>query len=289
MTCLRIILLLVELILSLKNRTILLLQNYGQVFCAFDEQDFGNISFGVDNGIEKRFIKYAGAKTVAYKGDISSAIERLKKAMSVYKALKHPSLVELIKHFETTDGYVAIFKWVDGECLYAHWNFEKYPKYTHPRSPTYRYRNLPLEKRLDSLDVIFEFHQFVADNGYVAIDFYDGSVIYNFETDTTIICDIDHYEKEPFQNNMGRMWGSSRFMSPEEYEFGAVIDQVTNVFNMGAFTFEVLGNSRDHSFENWNAGKALYEVAMKATCPNRGQRYQSIAEFRDQWKRARCE
>ena len=32
---------------------------------------------------------------------------------------------------------------------------------------------------------------------------------------------------------MGRLWGSSRFMSPEEFELNAIIDSRTNVFNMG--------------------------------------------------------
>lgn len=33
-----------------------------------------------------------------------------------------------------------------------------------------------------------------------------------------MICDIDFFRKSPAVNDMGRMWGSARFMSPEEYE-----------------------------------------------------------------------
>lgn len=40
---------------------------------------------------------------------------------------------------------------------------------------------------------------------------------------------------------MGRLWGSSRFMSPEEIELGAKIDERTNVFNIGAIAFGLLG------------------------------------------------
>lgn len=32
----------------------------------------------------------------------------------------------------------------------------------------------------------------------------------------------------------GRMWGSLLFQSPEEYEVGTVIDEITNVYTMGA-------------------------------------------------------
>jgi serine/threonine-protein kinase len=47
------------------------------------------------------------------------------------------------------------------------------------------------------------------------------------------------------------MWGSSRFMSPEEFELGATIDGSTNVFTMGAVSFELLGNNYNRSIEEW--------------------------------------
>lgn len=37
--------------------------------------------------------------------------------------------------------------------------------------------------------------------------------------------------------DMGRMWGSSLFQAPEEYEVGAVIDEITNVYTAGATAF----------------------------------------------------
>lgn len=57
---------------------------------------------------------------------------------------------------------------------------------------------------------------------------------------------------------MGRFWGSSRFMSPEEFKLGVVIDEKTNVFNMGAMAFSLLGGELDRSFSKWDAGKPCY-------------------------------
>lgn len=85
---------------------------------------------------------------------------------------------------------------------------------------------------------------------------------------------------------MGRMWGSSRFMSPEEFELGAPIDAVTNVFNMGAMAFALLGGELDRSFERWDAGEALYEVVIRAVNPDRSQRYTSVAELSLAWNKA---
>ena len=85
------------------------------MFCVFDEQDSGNIGFGVGAGAEKLFVKYAGAKPVDYSGDPEDAVERLKKAMPVYHAPRHWALVELREHFGVNEGYAAIFDWFPGE------------------------------------------------------------------------------------------------------------------------------------------------------------------------------
>lgn len=121
------------------------------------------------------------------------------------------------------------------------------------------------------------------DSDYIAIDFYDGSVIYDFDMHKTTICDIDFYEKKPVTNTMGRMWGSSRFMSPEEYQLRADIDEITNVYLMGATAFVLLGGELDCSFDRWEANKALLEVASKAVCKYRKERFQSIDEFISAW------
>jgi serine/threonine-protein kinase len=262
------------------------LNKYGKVFCVFDQQDSGNICFGVENKSKKVFIKYAGAPTVNYDEKYEYAILRMKNAIPIYEDIQHPNLIKLIEHFEQGKGYASIYEWEEGECLHAHWNFDKYPKYTHPKSPNFKFNQLSLELKLDCLDKIFSLHKLVAENGYVAIDFYDGSIIYDFETNKTIICDIDFYAKSPFINTMGHMWGSSRFMSPEEFEKGATIDEITNVFTMGAITFEILGNNYNHNIEQWKASEKLFLVAKKATNNDRSQRYQSINDFYNAWETA---
>jgi len=94
------------------------LSKYGKVFKAFDEQGSGNISFGVQNGEEKLFIKFAGAPKKNYIAhrdsgavDAESAIALLKAAVPLYTALKHPTLISLIATEEIGGGYAAIFEW----------------------------------------------------------------------------------------------------------------------------------------------------------------------------------
>lgn len=259
------------------------LAELGQVFVVFDQQDSGNLSFGVEKNGIKRFVKYAGAKTIHYNGDPQVAIARLRHAVTSFTELRHPHLVSLVDHFVTENGYAAVFDWFEGENLHPHWSFPPPAKYTHPDSPFYRFRQLSTDLRIQSLNSIFEFHVDVESKGYVAIDLYDGSILYDFATNTTKICDIDLYHKRPFVNTMGRMWGSKRFMSPEEFEYGADIDERTNVFNMGAIAFALVGGELDRSYDKWEVGRSLYDVAMKAVDPNRENRFSSVAEFYEAW------
>lgn len=142
-----------------------------------------------------------------------------------------------------------VFEWVDAECM-------------HPMYPLShkKFMQISIEKRLQVYDDILDFHINVTKQGYVAIDFYDGSIMYDFSKEKTIICDIDFYTKTPFTNNMGRLWGSSRFMSPEEFKLGAVIDEITNVYTMGATAFVLFGHERDKSIEKWRLNKNLFDV-----------------------------
>jgi serine/threonine-protein kinase len=262
------------------------LQKLGYVFAVFDQQDSGNICFGVEKEGQKKFVKYAGAKTVEYEGDPKDAVSRLKNAIPIYSELKHPSLIEIEDHFEIDSGYVAVFRWFNGECLHAHWSYPPPAKYKDPNSPFYKYKHLSVDQRLESLDRIFTFHTFVEEKNYVAIDFYDGSILYDFINNETRICDIDFYQKKPFYNNMGRLWGSSRFMSPEEFVLGSEINSQTNVFTMGAIAFGFLGGELDRSFEKWEASKKLYNVAYKAVENDKLKRYHTVMEFYKAWNNA---
>lgn len=260
------------------------LLNMGEVFAVFDEQDSGNICFGIEKDGTNKFVKYAGAKTKEYIGQPNEAIERLKQSVPIYKDLEHKHLITLLEHFEVERGYVLVFEWFGGECLHSHWSFPPPQKYTHPESPFYRFKQLPIERRLKSFKSIVEFHLHVEQKHYAAVDFYDGSILYDFKNHITKICDIDLYQKKPFFNTMGRLWGSSRFMSPEEFELGAAIDGRSNVFTMGAIAFGLLGGELDRSLSNWEAGQDRYQTAMKAIKADRNERFATIEEFLVAWE-----
>ncbi|MFC5703332.1 serine/threonine protein kinase [Cohnella faecalis] len=264
------------------------LNHLGNAFCVFDQQDSGNISFGMEINGRKRFINYAGASPLAYTGSPDDAVARLLRAIPLYQQLEHPALIKLVDHFAVDKGHAAVFEWFEGECLHSHWSFPPPAKYNHPGSPFYRFKQLPIEKRLDSMDTILSFHEHVEARGYVAVDFYDGSILYDFKNDITRICDIDFYRQAPSINDLGEdFWGAMRSKSPEEFILGAPIDSRTNVFNMGAIAFGLLGGEMDRSYSGWDAGPLLYEVALRAVSDRRELRYAAVAEFKRAWDTAR--
>ena len=132
---------------------------------------------------------------------------------------------------------------------------------------------------------ILSFFEYIASQNYVAIDFYDGSIMYDFENGKTTICDIDFFRKQPCSNDMGRMWGSSRFQAPEEFQLGAVIDEITNVYTVGATAFALL-DEYNRTLDKWQLSDKLFEVVTKAVSDNRAERQQSIRQLREVWEAA---
>lgn len=250
------------------------IHRYGKVFKVFDDQDSGNICFGTEKDGERFFIKFAGAPTEQYNKDSKDAVARLKAALSVYRDLHHENLIELTEAIDIGGGFAMVFKWVDVDCL-----GRMYPEAHH------RFMQLPVTVKRMAFRDILKFFEYIAAQDYVAIDFYDGSIMFDFANKKTTICDIDFFRKQPCTNDMGRMWGSSLFQSPEEYKFGAVIDEVTNVYTVGATAFALFGGY-NRTRDKWQLSDKLFEVAAKAVDDDRTQRQQSIRQLREEWEAA---
>ena len=252
------------------------LQNYGRVFCVLDQQFSGNLCFGVEGPYGRLFIKYAGARTVNYRGRPSEAVSTLEGAMAFYQN-KHPALTELLAHGPAGEGYAAVFAWRDA-----------LPLRPIPGTPGVResVRRLPPVSSLKMLDMVFDLHAQLAGNGLVASDFHDGNVLIDLRALQAVVCDIDLYRRKPAVNDRGRMRGSSRFMAPEEYMRGAILEETTTVYNMGALAFEFFGENQERSKESWTGPGLLFPIAKKATQEAKADRFPSMRSFLDAWRAA---
>lgn len=250
------------------------ISRYGKVFKVFDDQDSGNICFGTEKDGEKFFVKFAGAPTEAYTGTAEAAIERLRATLPVYETLEHKSLIEFVRWEEIGGGFAMLFKWAAGDCM-----GRMYP------AEHCRFMQLPVSEKCRVFRDVLDFLGYVAASGYVAVDFYDGSILNDIEEHRTTICDIDFFRKQPCVNDMGRMWGSSLFQAPEEYQLGADIDEITNVYTAGAMAFALFGGY-NRTREAWQLSDTAFHIAEKAVSDDRKDRYQSIKELAEAWENA---
>ena len=104
------------------------LNNYGKVFYVIDETGSGCISFGIEKDNKKYFFKIAGAKTVEAEISEEESIKLLKDAVIKYQDIKHNNLIKYIDSFEYKGFFVVIYEFAEGECLFDHWNFDRYKK-----------------------------------------------------------------------------------------------------------------------------------------------------------------
>ena len=247
----------------------------GRVFAVFDQrtQDSGNVSYGVQIGQKRYFVKTAG-----YPDDLkpflnhSERVSILRNAVRLRRSCDHRAQPCLHQVIESPTGPMLFYQWVDGELIRG--------------ASLQHFRRLPVPEIVPVLDLIYELHHQLAQLGWIAVDFYDGCMIYDFDHRELHLVDLDHYHNTPFTNEMGRMFGSSRFMAPEEFELGASIDERTNVFTMGRTAIVLLS---DGTLERspFRGSDALYEVICRACHKDRSRRFDSMAAFHRAWWEAR--
>ena len=273
--------------------------DYGIVFSVIDETGSGCISFGVQKDNKKYFIKIAGAKTVEAEISEQDSIDLLKDAVEKYKNIHHQNLIKYIDSFDINEFFAVIFEYADGECLFDHWNFEKYKNDSTLITPIQKFKKLEISKRLDVVYKLFSFFETFINAGYVAVDFYDSSIIYNFEKDEATFCDIDLFRKLPTKNDLGKdYYGTKRLKAPEENELGATIDELTNEFTLGAIIFDIFSNVSNNDkryeigmfipndLEEFELNTKTYNVLLKATNYDRNNRYTSINEFEVEFRKS---
>jgi serine/threonine protein kinase len=248
----------------------------GDIFQVFRRQDSGCISYGVLTGGGRWFVKFSGEP---------HGIESLNRAREIYTAVDHPAVPRLHSSFETPTGLALVLDWLPGENLYQYTSGRGPGARNAPGRPRARFRALPLRQVLEALDTIYDAHLEITRQGFIAVDFYDGCILYDFQQARTYLCDLDEYRPGPFSNPAERLPGSRRFMAPEEFQRGARIDQATNVFTLARAALELLGDGSAR-LQSWRGSPAMLDILSRATQPEREGRYQSVADFVESWRRA---
>ena len=246
------------------------LSQRGEIFAVFDErmQDSGNISYGVEINGERYFVKTAGRPDDDRPYlDLSGRVSLLRNAVRLAKSSDHRTLPKFHQVVESSSGPMLTYDWVEGENV---------------RSCLDRVRSLAVSEVTHLVTEVYDLHRELTRLGWIANDFYDGAMIYDFRRRRVHVIDLDSYNTGSFTNSMGRMAGSSRFMAPEEFELGATIDERTTVFTMGR-TAAVLMSNNSLERNAFRGTDDQYEVMVRSCAQNPEDRFQTVADMYAAW------
>ncbi len=250
------------------------LTEQGRLFCVFDQLISGNICFGLDNGREKLFIKYAGAPCLMYAGQPEAAVLRLREAEGRYRHLRHPALNPLKASFEASGGLALVFPWFEGFALA--------PLNLHLRN----LRGLPLIPRLAMYDQLMDFIVYAASRDYLAAGISDHHILIDFVNHRAIFSSVDHYMRFPAATPYPKLPGSSWYLPEEAYHAGTPLDEASIVYSLGALAFTLLSETPFKDLQTWHAGEKLFVLACRAMAKDPLARAQSTVEYQAAWRQA---
>lgn len=236
-------------------------------FTVFGDQDSMCVSYGVRTAAGAWF-----AKTAA--GPATAAL--LRRAAAFHAAVRHPAIVAPLARLDLGDRAALLYPWHPGRVLY-HPTRSRHEPRDRPGSPMREFRAQPLPAVARAVDDILDAHLAVSAAGFVAVDFYDGAMLYDPTTATMRLVDLDEYRPGPFTVDADRLPGSARFMSPEEFTRGATIDDRTTVFVLGR-TARTLMDAGDREDAFRGTPGQLAAIA-RATRPDPADRYPDVATF----------
>ena len=222
------------------------LADLGEIFVAFDDDESGCLVTALRTDSGEWCVKHA----VNERGVAAQA-----RGLAVHAAVQHSALVAPVQVLEGDAGPIVVSPWVRGERL--------------RHNPLVR--ELSLATRLETVEIVMEVHALVNGAGFVSIDFYDGNLLYD---DRVHVIDVDEYRRAPYVLDADRTPGSTRFMAPEEFVRGAMLDARTTVFQLGRAAAVLVGDVPD----------ALVPVVDRATDPDPDTRYDDARALLHAWR-----
>jgi serine/threonine-protein kinase len=252
-------------------------------------QDSGNVSWLVDTPQGRYFVKSAGPTRASDREphipvpylDHGERVRLLRNAIELAASCAHVALPRLLNVIESPTGPALVYEAAPGDLVRV-----APEQRGDPTSAYHRFAHLPADELLVLFDVLVDLHRDLAAAGWVAGDLYDGCLIVDFHGPSLRVIDLDSYRRGPSVNDMGRMFGSTRFMAPEEFEMGAVIDERTTTFTLGRLIWH-FGTRLTEQERHFCGPPALARAVQRACQPKPADRHASVAEFAAAWEARR--
>lgn len=236
-----------------------------RAWTVFDQQDSGCVSYGVEAGGRQWFVKVAHDPS----GEAS-----LENALQLHEVVRHPAIVRPLRAFRA-GGLTLVYPWVEGRVL------NHATSAGSDRSALEAFQRLAVGVVRAAVETVLDAHVCIAAHGFVAVDLYDGCLLYDFARIRMHLIDLDEYRRGAFTLTAERLPGSLRYMAPEELRPGATIDERTNVFTLGRLVHHLLDST-----SGWRGSATEAAVVRRATDPRPDRRFGSVAELLDAWRAA---
>lgn len=211
---------------------------------------------------------------------LSDRIQLLRNAVALAQSCDHPCLARLRQVIESPLGPVLVYDRAPGELIGT-----ASSQRADPDTAYQRFAHLPSEKLLAVLSDLIDLHQALAAVGWVACDLYDGCLILDFATQRLTVVDLDTYHFGPTTNTMGRMFGSTRFMAPEEFELGAIVDERTTAYTLARLAWHFGTRLTEHA-DQFCGPENLREALAHALEPDPHDRFDTVSAFATAWNAA---
>ena len=138
------------------------LHRWGRVFRVFDRQDSGNLCFGLEREGRRYFLKYAGARPLCLMAS-QRGCPPLGKIRPGHSGPGPPGTA------------APAVGWARGRRVCAFVPLDRCPVHGKAISHRAAFLALPVEKKLAVFQAVLAFHRYVAERGYVSVDFYDAA------------------------------------------------------------------------------------------------------------------
>src|SRR5690606_14915103 len=125
---------------------------------------------------DRFFVKTAGdpATHEPYLG-FADRVALLRNAADLARSVTHPALPVLHRVVESPTGPLLVLEWREGDLLAANRGSHQ------ARNAHERFRALSSEEILAALDTVYDLHRALDSAGWIEGDFYDGSLMYDFD------------------------------------------------------------------------------------------------------------
>ena len=240
-----------------------------------DRTDSRSVVLGVETDVGRFVVKHATD---------AEAVGWLESARRFHADVEHEAIPAVVHHVTTADGLALIEQWAPGEILVDAYDPAVLPR-EHPSSTYRRFLDLPADDLAGAIVQLIDAHVAVADAGYVAVDLYDGCVLYDFEQQRLRLIDLDHYRPGPYELDVDRQLGSTSYMAPEELTRGATVDERATVHTLGRMALVYLGCARDAeaNLNDFRGSEEQFAIATAACRRDRAARIPTVRALRDAW------